>query len=185
VQQQAQVQDAHQEHHGLGVDVVVDGAVATGRAGQRRDPPAPRRVGFGQGLGHLGLAPGGDVGLEAQGLGVAQRAAGAGGPGGDEVGHAVEPVGAEPGRAVGAGDDRLAQQVVLGAEAAVDGAGRQPGLPHDVHDLGAVVALSGEHRGGGAQQALPQLVVIRGVGRSIAHALKNKRSSPPVNRSRP
>ena len=111
--------------------------------------------------GHLGLAAGGDVGLEPQRLGVGQRGVGAGGHGGDEVGHPVD-LGPQAGGASRVRDDGLAQQVVLGPEPPVHAPGRQARLADDVHDLGAVVALPGEHGGRGPQQPLAQLVALGG-----------------------
>jgi hypothetical protein len=91
-----------------------------------------------------------------------------GGDRGDEVGDALDPVGADAGGGARAGDDGLAQQVVLRPEPPVHGARRQARLAHDVHDLGAVVALAGEHRGGRLQQPLAQHVGVGSGGRGVA-----------------
>ena len=159
VQQQAEVEDAHEEEHGVGIDLVAHGAVdlrprpRAARAARRKT-----RVRLVDGRGHLGLAAGGHVGLEAHRLGVGERVGGVGGDGRDQVGHPGEVVAADAGGAAGVRHDRLAQQVVLRPEPAVDRAGRQARLADDVHDLGAVVALAGEDGGRGPQQALAQLV---------------------------
>ena len=51
--------------------------------------------------------------------------------------------------------DGLAEQLGLAGEAAVDGAGGEPGPTGDLLHAGAVVAPLGEHGGGGLHQALP------------------------------
>jgi hypothetical protein len=163
VQQQPEVEDAHEEQHCVGVDAVVHGAVDLRLGHQGRQPLTEHVVRLVERRRDLGLAASGHVGLEPQRLGVGQRGVRVRGHRSDEVGHAVD-LGPHAGRPRRVRDDRLAQQVVLGTEAAVHRPGRQPRLADDVHDLGAVVALPGEHGGRSPQQAVAQLVGARGSG---------------------
>ena len=96
--------------------------------------------------------------------------------GGEDVGDlALEPVLVEElvELAVGAQLDGGQQQLGLAGEAAVDGAGGVAGPAGDLGDAGAVVALLGEHLGGGLDQLLADRVVgrIGGGGRGRAGGL--------------
>ena len=157
--EQAEADRADEVQHRVGIDVGGERAVGDGLADQRFERGAPPVVGVVDGGRDLGLAARRDVGFESHRLVERQRGVEPAGTALEHVGHsfhAVECFDIDRGVA----DHGFAQQVVLGAESPVDGAGRQAGLPDDVGDLCALVALAGEHPAGGIEELLAQFVVL-------------------------
>ena len=170
VEEEAEADGVGEVHDGLGVDVGVDHAgvlAGVDEVGEAGPPVVELRAQHG---GDVGVAPGGDERLEQQRRGVVVAVAL------DEVpADGVEDVGGVALEAVlgeelvelvgGRGLDGGGEQLGLAGEAAVDGTGRQPRSPGDLGHAGAVVALLGEHLGGGDEQP------TAGVVRPGAHVL--------------
>ena len=102
----------------------------------------------------LRLTTRGDEGFETNGLPVVQLAARHPPHLGNEICHPGPPGFTQVRHLTGLLDDCRPQEIALGPKAAIDGPGRETGLTDDVHDLGPVVALSGEDTGRGSEQAL-------------------------------
>ena len=152
-------------HDGLGVEGGIDGAGGLRLGDEVGEAVAAEVEGALHHAADLGVAAGGDEGLEQQGalrahlVGDEVRA-----DRGEDVGDlALEAVLVEElvELAVGAGLDGGQQQLGLAGEAAVDGAGGVAGPAGDLGHAGAVVALLGEHLGGGRDQLVPDRVGAR------------------------